>query len=191
MAKKQAQYGQPAIYNSTLPTLADGDSVGLNVDSRGRLITTATVSADTIDINVGGVSYAGIESTTMQNAAVAIGNGTSMDISGMESLVLYVSGITSATITVEGEFSSGNWNALTVKSMTSGQLSSTITANGLYIVSIPGLLNARARISTYTSGTITVVGTATAAGNHADVQNVGFRETLERHQRQHYKLSGR
>ena len=43
---QQASHGQPAIYNATLPTLTDGDFIGLNVDNRGRLITSS-VGADT------------------------------------------------------------------------------------------------------------------------------------------------
>jgi len=39
MARKQARFGQPAIYNASLPTLTDGDDSGLNVDSSGRLIS--------------------------------------------------------------------------------------------------------------------------------------------------------
>lgn len=39
MPRKQARFGQPALYNSTLPTLTDGDDSGINVDSGGRVIT--------------------------------------------------------------------------------------------------------------------------------------------------------
>lgn len=178
MAKIQAQYGQPGVYNATLPTLTDGQSGGMQLDERGRVITSSTINTDNLEINVDGISYSGIEATTMQSSAVAVGNGTAMDVSGMETLLLYVSGITTATITVEGDLPTTNFTALVVKNVTTGQLSSTITANGLYAVHIPGLLTVRARISSYTSGTIIVTGTATAAANHGDVQNVQLRDTL-------------
>ncbi|OGM06045.1 hypothetical protein A2125_01490 [Candidatus Woesebacteria bacterium GWB1_43_5] len=46
MATKQAKHGQPAIYNSTAPTLSDGDASALNVDSSGnQKITLATTIA--------------------------------------------------------------------------------------------------------------------------------------------------
>ena len=41
MARKQARFGQPAVYNATPPTLTDGDDSALNVDSSGRLITSS------------------------------------------------------------------------------------------------------------------------------------------------------
>ena len=38
MSRKQARFGQPAVYNATPPTLTDGDDSALNVDASGRLI---------------------------------------------------------------------------------------------------------------------------------------------------------
>jgi hypothetical protein len=40
MARKQATFGQPAVYNATPPTLVDGDNSALNVDASGVLKTT-------------------------------------------------------------------------------------------------------------------------------------------------------
>lgn len=179
MARKQARYGQPAVYNSTLPTYSDGDDAGLQVDERGRLITNASVTVDNLDVNVDGLSYGGVEATTMQNSAVAVGNGTSMDVSGMETLLLAVSGITTATIVVEGELPSGTWNTLNVKNASGGALSTSITANGVYVAAVAGYLNVRARISVWTAGTVVVTGTATAAGNHAEMQNVAMTQRLD------------
>ena len=46
MPIKQAKHGQPAIYNSTAPTLTDGNASALNVDSSGNLKNTlATLQA--------------------------------------------------------------------------------------------------------------------------------------------------
>jgi hypothetical protein len=40
MPRRQSRNNQPAVYNSTAPTLADGDDSGLNVDSSGNLKNT-------------------------------------------------------------------------------------------------------------------------------------------------------
>lgn len=48
MSRKQARFGQPAVYNSSAPTLSDGEDSALNVDSSGNLkvnITTNTGSS--------------------------------------------------------------------------------------------------------------------------------------------------
>lgn len=59
MARKQARHGQPAVYNSTPPTLTDGDDSALNVDASGNLKTTngdiAGAAAPTTTSVVGGV----------------------------------------------------------------------------------------------------------------------------------------
>lgn len=49
MPRKQARYGQPAVYNSTPPTLTDGDDSALNVNASGALITAAGGSGTTAD----------------------------------------------------------------------------------------------------------------------------------------------
>jgi hypothetical protein len=38
MPRKQAKYGNPAVYNATPPTYNDGDPAALQVDAAGRLI---------------------------------------------------------------------------------------------------------------------------------------------------------
>jgi hypothetical protein len=40
MARKQARFGQPAVYNSAAPTLTDGDDSALNVDGNGNLLSS-------------------------------------------------------------------------------------------------------------------------------------------------------
>lgn len=52
MARKQARFGQPAVYNATAPTLNDGEDSALNVDSSGNLqsamATTLVQSTDSV-----------------------------------------------------------------------------------------------------------------------------------------------
>jgi len=44
MAVTQASYGQPAVYNASLPSLSDGQACALQVDSKGRLISVLEAS---------------------------------------------------------------------------------------------------------------------------------------------------
>jgi hypothetical protein len=98
----------------------------------------------------------------LQAAAVATGNGTAVAIKqpqnyAFATLLLQVEGITSATITVEGTLDNDTWYTLTVVNQ-AGTVATTITADGMYWVHVSGLYAARARISTWVSGTITVTG---------------------------------
>ena len=103
----------------------------------------------------------------MQNAAVATGNGTAIDVvtgtdGGFETLDLQVQGITTATITFEATIDGTNW--VPVAAMTradNSTMATTATADGIYQVSVGGLRQVRARISAWTTGTITVTASAT------------------------------
>jgi hypothetical protein len=96
---------------------------------------------------------------TLQSAATATGNGTAWSVEGLEFATFHVGGITTATITWEtlNDATSG-WVALLLTNQTSGALSTTATADGIYAVNCAGLNQIRARISAYTSGTISVLG---------------------------------
>lgn len=102
----------------------------------------------------------------LQNAAVATGNGTEMELNGKHgTLVVQVMGITSATITFEAICSGHKadaYAALIGANRATGAFGSTATANGTYIFDVRGLKKFRARVSTYVSGTIFVHATATA-----------------------------
>lgn len=52
MPRKQARYGQPAVYNSSPVTYLDGDDAGLQVDSSGnQLINVNTLLAGEDTVN--------------------------------------------------------------------------------------------------------------------------------------------
>lgn len=44
MSRKQARFGQPAVYNASSPSLTDGDDSALNVDSSGNLLVSIATS---------------------------------------------------------------------------------------------------------------------------------------------------
>lgn len=99
----------------------------------------------------------------MQNAAVATGNGTTMECTGatrgaMTVLTMQVQGITTATITFEATIDGSNWVAVQATNLNTGSVSTTATADGLHRITVLGLVSVRARISAYTTGTITVTG---------------------------------
>lgn len=104
--------------------------------------------------------------STLQSAVTATENGavvapTSMTGGAFTCLLLQVKGITTATITWEARCNGSDWVAITAKDLTTGAEATTATADGLYRVIVAGLLEFRARVSSYTSGTITVTGVMT------------------------------
>jgi hypothetical protein len=103
----------------------------------------------------------------MQSAAVGTGNGTAIDcteVSGgaLTALTMQIVGISSATITWEATIDGTNWIAVMVTNLNAGTDATTATANGLYRLTVLGLSQVRARISTWGSGTIYVYGVASA-----------------------------
>src|SRR5438270_5943479 len=94
----------------------------------------------------------------LQAAAVATGAGNVMKVRGWQGALLEVAGITTATITVQGTDLNGTVSNLTVTNIATGQESATITANGTYEVEFAGMVTLVANITSWTSGTISVLG---------------------------------
>jgi len=94
---------------------------------------------------------------TLQNAAGANGNGASLAVTGAQSVGFSVSGTFNATVNFEGTVDGGtNWISLPVRP---ANLAGTVTATtvvGSFIASAAGLSHVRARISGWSSGTVTV-----------------------------------
>lgn len=108
-----------------------------------------------------------VAKVVMQNAAAAEGNGTVLDVTtsagGLCTLVCQVSGTFSGTITWEATVDGTNWVATGFTAMSDeSTVATTATAAGLFRKNVKGLMKVRARISTYASGNITVVGQAVA-----------------------------
>jgi hypothetical protein len=95
-----------------------------------------------------------------QTAAVATGNGTAYSFVGFNRLSVVISGITTATVTFEVSFDGTTYYAVGLVGNT-GTRATTATADGVYMLPpemAAGMPFIRARISAYTSGTITVRG---------------------------------
>lgn len=100
---------------------------------------------------------------TMQNAATATGNGTVLAVTGYGTSTVQVTGTFSATITFEGTTDGSNWHALSATQIGTTTIATTATTTGVYRLSVSGLTQIRARISAYTSGSVTAIGRATNA----------------------------
>lgn len=115
-------------------------------------------------MNVPGGQY---KKVAMQSAATATGAGTSINTVDASSgaltvLTAQIVGITTATVTWQGTIDGTNWVAIQFTNLNDGTAATTATADGLYRATVLGLMQVRANITAYTSGTITVTGVAVA-----------------------------
>lgn len=92
----------------------------------------------------------------LQAAAVATGNGSELDVSGMASASFQISGTFVATVTFEGTVDGANWIALRARNAATGARATTATAAGVYIADCAGFSLVRARV-TWSSGTSVTV----------------------------------
>jgi hypothetical protein len=121
-------------------------SSSINTDGSGNQSTLVLVSDQST----------GWASATMQSAASANGNGTSLSVLGYATVAFTVSGTFSATVNFEGTEDNSNWSAIEVTPFNSTSPATTATATGSFIASCAGMQSVRARISGYASGNVTV-----------------------------------
>lgn len=164
-----------AVYNSGGVTLNNGDETGLFVNSTGQLLVAGAGGTGT------GASQelGAYQTVTLQNAAVATGNGTAIDLSGMGGLGIVVTGTFVGTVTFEIQDAVGNWNTALVQTNSTTSLVSTATATGVFHRPSSGFSAFRARISAYTSGSITVTAFAENTAYIPIIQNMGMYERLD------------
>ena len=103
------------------------------------------------------------QKVTMQNAAAATGNGTALIVADRASVTLQITGTFVGTITIEGTVDDTNWVALACMNLNTRAVATTATAPAILNTLAAGLSQIRARVSAFTSGTITVTGIATSA----------------------------
>lgn len=110
-----------------------------------------------------------LNSTTMQNAVSATGNGATLDVAGKSVAVIEITGTFSAIVSFEASSDDANWFAINATQIGQDVLSTIATVAGLYRLSVAGIKSIRARV-TWTSGTsLTAKGHATLADSHAKV----------------------
>lgn len=92
----------------------------------------------------------------LQTNAVATDTGITFNVAELSKVGLQVVGITNATVSFEATIDGTNWVALAVTPAAGGAAVTSVTADGLVIASVSGLLLIRTRVSAWTSGTINV-----------------------------------
>lgn len=102
----------------------------------------------------------GATTEPLQAAAAATGNGTPINMTGQDTLVVDVTGTFVGTVTFEGTIDDTNWVAVGLLNVGTGAIATTATAAGMFKmpVDLACLSQFRARVSAYTSGAITVNG---------------------------------
>ncbi len=108
-----------------------------------------------------------IKNLPMQDSATATGNGTAVTITdgedgGYSVLAIQVEGIDGDTITFEGTVDDSTWYGIVFTNLNDNAEATTATADGLYRADVSGLTKVRARISTYSAGTIICTGQVVA-----------------------------
>jgi hypothetical protein len=103
--------------------------------------------------------------TTMQNAAAATGNGTSLDLYGKATAILEITGSFSAAVTFEASVDGGStWHVVNYSVLAGTGLPgiTPTTTTGLFAIPCAGIGLLRARISSYSTGNVTVKGYTSA-----------------------------
>lgn len=100
----------------------------------------------------------------LQNAAVAVGDGAKYPLSNCDHLSLTVQGTFAATIIFEMTMDDVTWFEVAMHDLNSNAANDkakTIVAPGIFALEyVGGFLFFRARISSYTSGSVTVIANA-------------------------------
>jgi hypothetical protein len=121
-----------------------------------------------------------------QDGAAATGDGTALQVQGWGTIGVQVVITDTATVTFEGTVDGSNWVSAVCSSIasTSGALVTTATASGMLQCSVAGYSQFRARISSYTSGTVTAKGLTTliskrgGSGGSGTASSVSSSDTL-------------
>lgn len=102
------------------------------------------------------------QTATLQAAASATGNGDILATGQMAAVTLQTSGTFVGTVTYEGANDRTNWVSLTCYTLDSNTSSTSTTTTGMVRCNVTGIAAVRARISAYTSGSITVIANGTS-----------------------------
>lgn len=92
----------------------------------------------------------------LQDVAGATGNGEILDTVQLSGVGFQVLGTFVGTVTFEGSIDAENWDVIQVKNKATGAITTTATAPGIFVCSVAGVSQVRARISAWASGSITV-----------------------------------
>lgn len=93
---------------------------------------------------------------TLQSAAAATGNGVVLACNNYETIAVQVNGTFVGTVSFEGSIDGVNFYAVPFIN-SAGTNATTATATGIFLSAADGYSSFRARVSAYTSGSITVI----------------------------------
>jgi len=115
---------------------------------------------------------------TLQSAASATGNGTAFSVEDLCTVGIQVKGSSFVgTITFEATVDDSNWVSLQVANVADGSVGTTTTSDGVFVASVAGLSQVRARVSAYTSGNVTVAAFGTQLGGGASLADIDIAGT--------------
>lgn len=126
------------VYNSTPPTLTNGQRGDIQMDAQGGQKVSGTWLTP-----------------TWTNIVALNGDGiAAMDASAYRSFSLMLSGTWSATIKVQGSLDGTNWYDLRMLRTTDAIPFASVTASSLFYGAVPPGIQIRVRATSYTSGTV-------------------------------------
>lgn len=152
--KEDADLAQGEYYVNHLT----GKARGCKKDSATSVSATFGVWAGKVSLEMD--EDESVASETLQSAVSASGNGTAMNVQGMTTALLQVSGTFVGTVHFEGSIDGSTYVSLYATQVGSGSIATNTTTTGLFRLPVSGLKYIRARVA-WTSGTsVTVVGRA-------------------------------
>lgn len=101
----------------------------------------------------------------LQNAVAATADGEPVSVDGYGTVALDLTLTGTAAVTFEGSVAGGAWRTVACVdySSTAGTRITSAGSSGNYQCNVAGLMSLRSRVSSYTSGTVTVLARATTA----------------------------
>lgn len=97
-----------------------------------------------------------IQTQTIRQSLASAGNQVLLDVNGLSSLIIELTGTFVGTTVFEYTINGTDWYALTVNVIGSSATATGATAVGKWIANVAGFLMVRIRCTAYTSGTISV-----------------------------------
>ena len=158
------EIGAVELKDGTTDTRAVVDSTyGLGVDVKRITGTVTTSISGTPNVTVTPTMSALL---TFQTGATTTGNGTAVDVTGYNTIVVMNTISGTATVTYEVSQDATTWATIVGQNIgTFGSLSATGSATGQVRINISGSKWVRVRVSAFTSGTVDVIGYASVASN--------------------------
>lgn len=107
-----------------------------------------------------GFGNAAIDNVGKPDTLTAANAKTTISGDGYGTVGFQITGTWSGTITFEGTVNNSTWVSINAYSRATGTGATTTTANGVFVTSSAGIRYVRARVSSYTSGSIIIQGLA-------------------------------